>query len=151
MKDIQATIATYGWMVMRINADARGPGFAYTIGLEQTLSHPEIIVVGLSMDIAHGVLNDAGADIRRGETFIAGRTYSNVLDTYDVTFRVVPEYQFSAYLGHGCRFYEDRPFRALQLIYPNRDGRWPWDPEAADAFRDVQPVLADTGVPDWAS
>ncbi len=151
MDDIRATIATYGWMVMRIDEDDQGPGFAYTIGLEQSFAHPEVIVVGLRMDTAQTVLNNVGADIRGGAAYAAGLIYTDILDAYSVTFRRVPEYQYAAYLGAARRYYAERAFRALQLIYPSRDGRWPWDTEAAEAFREAQPVLADTPLPDWAS
>ncbi len=151
MDDIRATIAAHGWIVMRIDADDQGPGFAYTIGLEDSFAHPEVILVGLRMETAQVVLNNVVANIRGGATYGAAEAYSEILKGYSVTFRSVPEYQHAAYLGTALRYYGERAFRALQLIYPNRDGLWPWDTEVSNAFRELQPVLADTPLPDWAS
>lgn len=39
---------------------------------------------------------------------------------------------------------------AVQMIYPDRHGRWPWDEGVSDAFRHQQPVLETDPVPEWA-
>ena len=41
-------------------------------------------------------------------------------------------------------------YPALQLIFPDREHRWPWDDAATASFRETQPVLADIAVPLWA-
>lgn len=33
------------------------PGWAYTVGLSQTFEHPELILFGLPLDVAHVLLN----------------------------------------------------------------------------------------------
>src|SRR6185503_14718031 len=69
---------------------------------------------------------------------------------YDVTFRRVPEYQYGAYLGWGMRFYAHDSFPVLQMIYPDREGRWPWQDGVSPGIRALQPVLADEPEPPWA-
>ena len=73
---IAADIAAYGWSVLKVEADGVGPGFAYTIGLQQRFDHPEIIIVGLRSATAHMVLNDVGEDVCGGARFAAGRPCS---------------------------------------------------------------------------
>lgn len=58
-----------GWKVMGIAADKGSPGFAYTIGLYHNYKHPEIILFGLSVDIAFTLLNDVGARVKGGRSF----------------------------------------------------------------------------------
>ena len=147
---IAADIATYGWSVIKIEADDRGPGFAYTIGLHQRFEHPEVIIVGLRSATAHAILNDVGEDIRGGARYRVGEVCSTVLEGYDVTFRVVPVFQYPAYLGTASRFYGDESFSVVQLVYPDRDRRWPWQEGVSDEFRAAQPILADSPFPDWA-
>ena len=151
LEEFAADVATYGWVVMKVAANSPpDPDFAYSIGLFQSYGHPEIILVGLPEGIAHQIINDVGAAVRAGKRYTAGSTSGEFLEGYNVTFRVVPDYQFGAYLGWGCRYYGERAFPALQLVYPDRAGRWPWHDEASDAFRAAQPVLADTPEPPWA-
>ena len=145
------TIENHGWAVIRISADADGPSFAYSIGLYQTFEHPEIIIVGLHPDTAHKLINDVGDAVRQGARVRAGETSSAFLADFACTFRRVPPHQYRAYLGRALWYYKDRAFPTLQFIYPDRDGRWPWEEGVHPDFRRTQPVLADEPEPPWAS
>ena len=144
-------IASTGWAVITVSTDALGPGFAYSIGLYATFQHPEIIIVGLDLDIAHGLINDIGSAIRQGAHMRAGETSDAFLEDYPCTFRRVPPHQYRAYLGRALWYYGDRPFPTLQFIYPDRLRRWPWEAGVHAGFRRQQPVLADEPAPPWAS
>jgi hypothetical protein len=150
LRGIADDVATYGWSVMRVSADGPGPDFAYSIGMVQNLGHPEILVVGLPLDTAHRLINDVGDAVRDGKRFAAGQVSGDFLENYDVIFRRVPDYQYGAYLGWGLRFYEGEQFPALQMIYPDRERRWPWQDGVSPEFRASQPVLADEPEPPWA-
>ena len=150
VNELLAEVATHGWIVMRISADGPGPDFAYSIGLVRTYGHPEVIVVGLPLDVAQRIINDLGKAVRDGARFRAGEISDAFLKDYDVTFRAVPGYQYGAYLGWGRRVYGDSDFPVLQLIYPDRAGRWPWQDGVSLQFRALQPVLADESEPPWA-
>ena len=149
--DLDADIAAHGWVVIRIEEDARGPAFAYSIGLTARFGHPEIIILGLPLDVAHDIINLVGDAVRRGSRYVAGGTYDEFLEGYDVTFRAVPRHQYDAYLGTALRFYDNESFTTLQLVYPTREGVWPWQDGAPESFRNRQPVLADESEPPWAS
>jgi len=144
-------VETHGWHVMNVMEDEEGPGFAYSIGLTRSLGHPEILVVGLPRDTMHSLINLVGEEVRQGGAFKAGATYEQLLEGYHATFRAIPKDQYRNYLGFARWFYDGDDFPALQLIYPDREGRWPWDPQASAGFRAQQPVLADEGDPPWAS
>lgn len=129
----------YGWHVVWVfNAE---PEFAYTIGLHHTFVHPEIIVFGLRREVAHGVLNAVGKDVRAGRRFASGIVSDEIIAGYEVDFRPVPKTAYEAHLGWAIWYYDGADFPALQLVYPDRDGHFPWEPEAAQDFRTSQPVL----------
>jgi len=149
--EFRADVATYGWIVIKVSANAApDPDFAYSIGLFQSFGHPEVILVGLPLEIAHTIINDVGGAIRAGGRFTAGSVSEQFLEGYNVTFRTVPVYQYGAYLGWGCRYYANEPFPVLQLIFPDRSGRWPWHEAVDPGFRAAQPVLADEPEPPWS-
>jgi len=150
-QDLLDTIETHGWAVMKIAAEADGPSFAYSIGLYRTFGHPEIIILGLGSDTAHKLINDVGDAVRQGVLVRAGETSSAFLNDFACTFRRVPPHQYRAYLGRALWYYGDQSFPALQFIYPDRHGRWPWDEGVHPDFRRLQPVLADEPEPPWAS
>jgi len=140
-----ADVLTHGWHVLKVLEDDAGPGFAYTVGLRHSFGHPELIVVGLAPDVGHALLNLAGESIRQGGRYAEGIDYDDLLRGHACRFRDVPVSQFRPYLGWALWFYEGPSFPALQLIWPDPDGRWPWDPAVDPAIRDLQPVIADQG------
>ena len=127
-----------------------GPDFAYSVGMFRTLAHPEIILFGLPLDVMHRLINDVGELVRGGARCVAGQVSREFLEGYDVTFRTVPAFQYAGHLGWANWLYGGDSYPGLQMVYPDRERRWPWDAGTAAGFRDGQPILADIGVPAWA-
>jgi hypothetical protein len=140
---VHADIATYGWHVVEVVEDDEGPGFAFTIGLHERFAHPELMVFGLPLDTMHLMLNGAGESVRAGRTYTAGQSYDDVLEGYSCTFRPVPRRHYEAYLGYARWYYDGDDFPTLQLIWPDREHRYPWVAPAEGWIRKAQPVLAD--------
>jgi hypothetical protein len=140
---VHADIATYGWHVVKVLEDAEGPGFAFTIGLYRRFEHPELLVFGLPSDTMHRLLNVAGEAVRSGRVYVAGPGYDDVLEAYACTFRPVPLKHYEAYLGYARWYYDGDAFPALQLVWPDREHRYPWAAPDGAWIREAQPVLAD--------
>jgi hypothetical protein len=145
-----ADVDRHGWHVVKVMGDSEGPPFAYTVGLGHSLAHPELIVVGLELDAAHRLLNDAGELIRRGARFADGLETQDLLNGYPCMFRQMPASQFQNYMGWALWFYDGPSFSALQLIWPDGHRHWPWEPAVDAEVRELQPVIADQGDPPWA-
>lgn len=140
---LRADIATYGWHVIKVSEDDEGPGFAFTIGLFRRFEHPELILFGLPLETMHAMLNGAGAAVRDGAAYSAGRDYDDILEGYHCTFRSVPRSHYEEYLGTARRYYGGDEFPVLQLIWPDREHRYPWAAPSDAWIRTAQPVLAD--------
>ena len=145
-----AHVQRYGLHVLKIGAEDDSPSFAYTAGLYRTFAHPEVIILGLGLDTMHQLLNDVAASVREGRRFAAGDVTDEILEGYDVTFRAIPERHYRPYLGWANWFNEGLAYPALQLIYPDRERRWPWELGVTESFRRNQPVLETEPVPAWA-
>ena len=144
-----ADIDRFGWVVLKVTNDA-GPDFAYSVGMYRTFGHPEILIFGLPVELMHRLINDIGEHVRSGERYTAGQVTDDFLEGYDVTFRVVPTFQYKGHLGWANWLYDGTQYPVLQLVYPDREHRWPWEDGVAPGFREGQPVLADIPVPPWA-
>ena len=140
-----ADVQTHGWHVLKVMEDNDGPAFAYTVGLYHSFGHPELIVVGLPLEVGHSVLNIAGESIRRGVQYSAGTKSEELLEDRACTFRRMPESQYRHYLGWDLWFYEGAAFPALQLIWADQEGRWPWETRVAPGARERQPVIEEQG------
>ena len=141
---VHADIARYGWHVVQVPEDSEGPGFAFTIGLYTRFAHPELLIFGLPLDTMLRLLNVAGEAVRAGRVYVAGQDYDDLLEGYSCTFRPVPVKQYDDYLGYALWYYRGDDFPTLQLVWPDREHRYPWAAPADAWIRDAQPVLADS-------
>ena len=49
--DINATIEEQGFFIANFESDGYLPAFSYTIGLKKTCDHPELLTMGLSLEM----------------------------------------------------------------------------------------------------
>jgi len=99
------------------------------------------VIVGLRDDTAQIFINDIGQRIRDGETFETGVDYSDLAKGTSVRFSNVLLHQFPEYIGFALWFYRGEPFSAIQMVWPDRSGAFPWEPAFAADLRAVQPLL----------
>ena len=147
---VLSNVQEHGVHIVHVPEDEKGPGFSYTVGLFPGHAQSEIIVFGLPRDVSHTLLNEASALVREGSRFEAGAESADLLHGYLCVFRQVPERHHSVFLGWAQWLNGYRPLSAVQLFYPDRNGRWPWDPDVTQQFASQQPILEREPVPDWA-
>ena len=140
-----ADIAAYGLHVISVLADEQSLPFTYSIGIEQSLGLPELIVVGLKPKVAHSAINECYRQMKAKPSMGAGSRVEDLLggDFQCLIGEVAPE-QASRYMHWATWLYKGNNFRARQIIYPSTLGAFPWEPQASDWFRNSQPLLADS-------
>jgi hypothetical protein len=134
-------IKQYGWHVIKVMEDDKGPGFAYSIGLFKTYNHPEILIVGLNLDLAHTLINNIGEDIKNGKIFRADEFYNDILERYKCLMISVSQENYPDYVGYGHWYYKNYDFPLLQCIYPTIKGIYPWENDWPENIKDLQPIL----------
>lgn len=119
------------------------PEFAFSIGLYLNYGHPEIIIIGLDGRDAAVIINDIRDRAAKGHKFADGDVCDDLLVDQKVCFVEVPLEAYGDYLGTAIWFYENLPraFPCLQMVWPDREGRFPWDAGAGQDFKDYQAVL----------
>ena len=114
------------------------PTFAYTIGLFG-MGHPELVVTGVDMQTASGLLNELGDRIRAGANFIPGELITFDGWAHRVLVEEVPNP--GEILLRANDHYQRPPeasVPAYQLTYDDKWGQFPWDDRYANR-PDVQP------------
>ena len=139
-------IETYGLHVIQVMEDESGPGFGYSIGLFKTYKHPEIIIVGLRLELIHDLINGMAEDIKNGKSFEAGHFYGDIIEGFDCYFTLVDSSYYREYLGYAQWYYKDTEFPVLQCIYPTVKGIYPWQSEWPEEIKDLQPVLGSVNI-----
>lgn len=118
-------VEQHGWAVCGVEGGAEPP-FAYTIGLTRFHGHPELLVSGLDLREATGLLNDVGEDVRDGVRLQAGDFM-----TWDDTDQrlVIVQVSNPGRLVYAQEIYRTpgRPVPALQVVWSDHDGSLPWD------------------------
>jgi Domain of unknown function (DUF4262) len=137
---VAQTIRRYGWFIQYVGGgvcdapgcdggDDEGPPFAYTVGMFG-MGHPELLIIGVSMDDAACVLNTLGHRIQAGADLLPGE----LITFEEWQHRIVPEHVpnpgeivFSA----NRHYWRPTEFSVpvLQLSYDDEAGRFPWEPE----------------------
>ncbi|MEY4531035.1 MAG: hypothetical protein RLZZ156_1756 [Deinococcota bacterium] len=140
-RELLETVRDYGWQVTMIPEDDEGSAFAFSVGFEATLGHPEIILFGLRLETMHSLINFVGDKIKSGSSFEHGQVATDILEGYEVMFATVPKHHYPEFLGAAQWFYETEDFTVLQMIYPDRLHRFPWDEKASPKFLEQQPIL----------
>lgn len=133
LAELRVKIRKYGWTVQYVESD-RVP-FAYTVGLTRR-GLPELLVTGVSPERALELLNGGVQVAVDGNAPIPGEQL--ILSAGSVVEIVEVEHP-DAHLYSALAFYGDT-LRALQLVWADGRGRWPWAADFDDG-RGGQPVL----------
>jgi hypothetical protein len=138
-----ANIEKYGLHVISVMEDDEHAPFSYSIGIEQSLGMPELIIIGLKSDVAHSAINECYRQMKEGGTIVPGTRVAGLLGGgFECLVGAASPGQVAEYMHWAKWLYKDRPFRACQIIWPSTTGVFPWEPGASDWFIARQPLLA---------
>jgi Domain of unknown function (DUF4262) len=133
-------IEEHGWSVVVVDEELEVPGWAYSVGLWHTMRAPEVCMFGLRGRDMHTWINAVGQQVKAGQALRPDEERFGVLDGFPVVVRPVHPSWHGEILGLAGRFY-GATVPAMQLVWPDRHGRFPWDQEAGERCRDHQPRL----------
>jgi hypothetical protein len=129
-KELAKVMELNGWVGVFVSES----DFCYTMGLTESLVHPEIIVTGpLSADQFNSLLADAVDRIKAGQP-LAGE---QELLGLRCAVRGVSETNRRDLMCKAWKRYEGE-FQAVQLVVPDAEGRLPWEAECNPDWRGTQ-------------
>lgn len=137
-----ADIESYGLSVMSVfDPEQKLPPFTYSIGVYQTQQQPELLVIGLEHKLAHRLTNLYAARLTEGWRPQFGQDEPGFLEGFAVRFEPLSPDSVEPYMRLDFWLYEPQVFPAVQMVYPTTKGIWPWQEEAPESFRALQPLL----------
>ncbi|MGO3325391.1 DUF4262 domain-containing protein [Gordonia sp. (in: high G+C Gram-positive bacteria)] len=119
-----ALIARGSWAVTGVYGDEASAPVAYTSGLTE-LGRPELVIAGVDPEHAGPVLNEAAARVVLTPEFGSGSVISNLRSTNGYPLTAIDVIDASSMRVTSLLF--GQSFQAVQLVWPDRDGRLPWD------------------------
>lgn len=140
LDELIPTMDEHGLVVMAIDGTEYFPKFSYSIGLTRNFEHPEVICFGLPEDLAHVAINIVADKLKAGEGIDTTRLYDDIFEGMEVRFLPVDKRNLGDYFGYAMRLY-DGEFTALQLVWQDGQGEFPWQDGYDDNLKFVQPLL----------
>jgi hypothetical protein len=145
-------IAEHGWSVLKVSpndGDRDDRSFAFTIGLSTSFGWPELICFGLDRKTLARLLNDAVKAIKlSGAPPEAGQLLHDVAMGIPMRLDRFSEDHFPAHLGTAIWYaaHVGLPFErlsCLRLTWPDRNGRFPGDPDCMVDVEELQRPIED--------
>lgn len=144
-KSFVAKIREHGWLNTSVTSDEEGPGFSYTSGLWVNARQPEVIMFSMKREIAHDVFWDLFRDAQAGRGLKQGVRTDQVFANLPAYVFPVAEKYYREYLGWNRWLYAGDNFPCLQIVWPDRDGVFPWQDGFDPTFAHDQPDLTENG------
>lgn len=131
------------WSVMAVGGDDHEPNFHYTVGLH-CQGYPEVLVFGLPYETGMHVLNAVGDRFKEDIEISDGLLLEEIVVGYAVKLRDLgqliafhdeSDLDYFRYLLRFARHHGSDPdtLRAVQLLWPDKEGRFPEEPGAQHA------------------
>ena len=139
LKQIDEIITKQGFVVQPVISGEDLPSYAYSIGLTD-MSHPELFMTGYAPDYMQGLLNDLAVKVKKGEVLPINTPYK-YFETADIMFCPVVRGQDEYLKGIKRRY--DKADNVLQVVIPDENCYWPWDPRCNPRVIDFQLLLCD--------
>lgn len=141
LEQTKLNIEKFGLHVIMVSSTNYLPSFAYSIGLTRTYNHPEIICFGLPNSLGHEIINDVTEIIKGGKIIESGKVYPEIFKDSRATFLKVDKRSIKDYFGAALNYYINEDFNAFQLIWTDRNDKFPWEDNFEEEFSYKQPLL----------
>jgi len=143
---VRADIARHGWHVVIVPPEDDAPGWAHTIGLLERYAHPELLVFGSAPQQLGALVNALGARVRAGRRLGPGDVLDDVLEGLPFALREVAPRWVPVFLGNAAWHYQRENLAVVQGFWPDRQGRFPWQPECLPEVCREQPRLEHAAI-----
>lgn len=141
-KQVISDIGQYGWHVVKVMGDDQGPGFCFSIGLYEKYRHPEVLIIGLKLDLAHSLINEIGENVKNGKRYDTYTAHDDIIEGHNCFMVEVSHEYYKEYLGYALWYYKNH-FPVFQCVYPTVKGIFPWQEEWPSEIKDLQPILGN--------
>ena len=142
MSWVAATVGEHGWAISGRHGDEAAPPWAYSVGMWLSCQAPELVLCGLPVENAAAIINAIGARIADGADYSPGDVLEDVCPAPLTLRPVEPSWRATnGLLGISDAFYGMVRPPYLQVVWSDKNGKFPWEPGSAGAFDRMQPLL----------
>ncbi|PZQ64595.1 MAG: hypothetical protein DI570_04880 [Phenylobacterium zucineum] len=149
-RDIERRIAKRGWTGIYVGDYASAPTWTYSVGFQQSLGQPEIVIFDVPHEAANSILWTAYEELKAGTLVLEdGKRWHAEDEEKPLVWRKVHRTQIESRVGWltlanarrltqtGAMF----DVEAYQLVLSDEAGRMPWEEGYNEWLRHRQPAL----------
>ena len=141
LETVTGHISRTGWAVQGVPGGKQGPAWAYSVGIWHTFRGPEFGVFGLSLYNMAAIINVLGCRIADGVAIAAGDQIDGVSRCSFAIRPVHGSWRATGLFTVSDTIYGYLRPAYLQIVWPDLQGRWPWERGFDPRFEDRQPQL----------
>ena len=146
---IDTQLDRHGFATHHVTGDTTRPSWSHSIGLDR-FGHPELVVVGVTAEAGDALIHWVVDLLRGGERLAVGRDHRHAFRGVPIRVVPVPEQCWdpssdllgACRAGRAGRASAPGPVAALQVVWADGDGRFPWEADFDAGLHDLQPLLA---------
>jgi hypothetical protein len=144
MRAVSDDIAAVGWSVANVTGDRQAPPWAYTVGLWLSHHRPELTIAGLPDEHMEIIVNAIAERVADGASVEVADDIDGICPCTLTIRPVHPSWRQTNMFATCDRYYGyalgGRP-DCLQVVWPDRRGRYPGDRGFQDRYEGRQPML----------
>ena len=148
LRDMGNRIGRHGWMAVYVGDYRTSPCWAYSLGFEETLGQPEVVLFDATQEDANALfwwiyksLEAGELELKDGEAWAPEGEVIGVWREVHPTQVEAPDGWFAAALERRQRRGATDGFRAFQLVVADPSRKLPWDEGYDERLRLKQPAL----------
>jgi hypothetical protein len=134
-------VTTHGHAVCGVLPEDGIPPWAYTSGLWHSYGSPEVAMFGLELRGVHYWTNKLAQQVKDGNPIVLDVERHGILDDYPVMLKAIHPSWFPMLFGSAIDFAQLPPLAMAMIVWPDKNGRWPWEAEAGARCKRDQPKL----------
>ena len=140
-----ASVREHGWFRTGVFAKDDNPAFSYTTGFCVNAHRPELLIFSIKVEIALDIFWALFRDAKLGVSLPFGEPLDNVFGNGPAFAFPIAKRFYREHLGWSSWFYGGDDFQCLQIVWPDRDQLFPWQPGFDEGLAGVQPDLSENG------
>lgn len=141
LNKIKTDISKYGLSIIAFDATDYLPSFAHSIGLWEQYQHPEIILFGLPVGMMQSILNEIGERLKSGARINCHQLNDDFFENGKAIFLTVDISNVADYFGYAIKYYKEKSFDAIEMIWTDRNLKFPWEENFEVEYKFKQPLL----------
>ena len=155
LQNVERNIRDHGYFITCVVGDQHNPGYCYTTGFLH-IGHPELVSFALDPSAVQFVFDRLYAEAKAGQRREIGRDAPGDIEGAPICLLPVPPRHFTGsdclllgfafYYGHHQELVKGEHL-FVQVVWPDRERRLPWEDDVDWTVWRDQPVLADGDEP----